>query len=142
MNNWTLRLRQSHIQRKADRVELLPLPKPVRDGFSLQCHLQLEALRTGNGSLMSLQLLMRVALATAVLQQLGYGNSPNQPIEEYEAAAAAALGTGSDGSFQFDQAAFQLFARLLTNHDQQLNAVPIKALAYVEEKLRQYSKAA
>lgn len=121
---------------------MLPLPGEILDGFSLQYHLHLEAMRAGCGSLMSLQLLMRVALAAEFLQQLGYGKGPELHIEALEQAAASALGAGTDGHYRFDTETVHRFARLLTHHDGQLHLAPVKALAYVETKLTQYSKAA
>ena len=142
MNNWTLRLRQSQWQRQTNNKELLPLPKEVRDGFSLQYHLHLESLLAGSGSLFSLQLLMRVALGAAVLQQLGYGKGAGAPIEELEHAAKGALDSGAVGGFRFDAQTYRQFAQLLTQHYTQLEHAPVKALSYVETKLAQYSKAA
>lgn len=142
MNNWTLRLHQSQRQRQTNSKELLPLPRDIRDGLSLQYHLHLEILRAGRGTLFSLQLLMRVALGAAMLQQLGYGKSMDSTIEALEDAAKRALDSWGEGEYRFDAETYRHFARLVTHHDGQLEHAPVKALSYVETKLAQYSKAA
>lgn len=141
MSNWTLRLHQSRQQRQTNKRELIPLPNEIRDNYSLQYHLHLEALQAGSGALFSLQLLMRVALSAAVLQQLGYGKDLSLPIEELEAAAKQTLDNGPSGAYRFDVATYHQFAHLVTYHDGQLDHAPVKALAYVEKQLSQYSKA-
>lgn len=122
--------------------EMLPLPQESRDQLSLEHHLQLEALRAGAGTLMSLKLLMRVALASLLLQQLGYGEPLPRSVEDYETTARHALDTGADGVYRFDAAAFAVFARLVNYHDAQLDVAPWKALIHVAARLEQYSRPA
>lgn len=122
--------------------EMLPLPQESRDRLSLEHHLQLEVLRAGAGSLMSLKLLMRVALASVILQQLGYGRPLPRAVEDYEATARHALDTGAEGRYRFNDAAFVLFAGLVNYHDAQLEIAPWKALSHVAARLEQYSRAA
>lgn len=120
MSDWTLRLRQFGEQRKNSSAQLLPLPRETRYKLSRQCHLHLEALLAGKGSLLSLQLLMRAALATALLEQLGYGRVEGLTAEELEAAAQKSLDSGDGGEYGLDVASFRKFAQLLTCHDGQL----------------------
>lgn len=123
-------------------LEWLPLPEESRNRLSLEYHLQLEVVRAGAGTLMSLKLLMRVALASLLLQQLGYGQPLPWCVEDYETAARGALDSGSEGCYRFDEATFYLFAGLVNYHDAQLEVAPWKALSDVATKLEQYSRAA
>lgn len=74
--------------------EWLPLPEEKRNRLSLEHHLQLEVVRAGAGTLMSLKLLMRVALASLLLQQLGYAKPLPRSVEDYETAARKILHGG------------------------------------------------
>lgn len=139
MQNWTTRLRQSQTRQRANKTELLPLPASIRDRLSLDHHIQLEVLRAGRGTLYSLQLLMRVALAAAVLQRLGYGPGSLRSVEDYEIAATDAMTCDTDGPFRFGDDAYQLFAALLTDHDAQLAVAPVKAMAYVAKRVERYT---
>jgi hypothetical protein len=140
MQSWNLRLKQAHQARRVARTELLPLPIRVRDALSLEYHLQLEALRAGEGSLMALQLLMRVVLASAMLDDMGYGNTDMKPIEIYETAANTAFASGEDGRFSFDDRTYRMFAYLLTSHDLQLASAPVKAIDVIAQRLEQFSR--
>jgi len=137
----TLRFHASSSGGRVGWEELLPMTREARDRLSLEHHLQLEALRAGVGSLMALQLLMRVALAGSMLHQLGYGDALLRPVEEYEALAADAMHEGSGGLFAFDEETFRVFAQLVSCHDRQLETAPLKAVRHVADKLAKYAKA-
>jgi hypothetical protein len=120
--------------------EFQPLSALDQTRLSLEYHLQLEVMRAGAGSLTTLVRLMHVALASAVLQQLGYGSILPHQIEDYEAAAAKALHAGTDGAYRFGVEEYKMFAALLTCHDRQLQVAPLKALTYAENALEKYSQ--
>ncbi|WP_206952484.1 Fis family transcriptional regulator [Trinickia acidisoli] len=142
MKNWTYRLSQSNREQRAIKTELLPLPKPIRDVLSLEYHLQLEALRAGAGSLMALQILMRVAMAAGMLSELGYGKPGLDSLDDYEHVANEAFFAGQDGRFGLDNKAFRLFAGLLTNHDAQLEVAPVRVIDGIAKYLEQHGGAA
>lgn len=125
---------------RSEWLEMLPLPEESRKRLSLEHHLQLEVLRAGAGSLMSLKLLMRVALTSFILEQLGYGDVLPGTLEDYEATAKQALDTGAEGRYRFDDTAFRLFAGLVNHHDAQLEIAPWKALSHVAARLEEYSR--
>lgn len=135
MKNWPTRLRQASANQRAMKTELLPLPQPIRDVLSLEYHLHLEALRAGAGSLMALQALMRVATASRMLGDLGYGNSVVRPVDEYENTARDALSAGTEGRYGFNAPAVKEFAALLTEHDAQLQMAPIRVIDQVAKRL-------
>ncbi|WP_245965096.1 Fis family transcriptional regulator [Trinickia dinghuensis] len=118
------------------------MPKPIRDVLSLEYHLQLEALRAGVGSLMALQSVMRVAIAAGMLSELGYGKPSTGSLGHYEDAANSAFSSGREGRFRFDDEAFRLFAGLLTNHDAQLEAAPVKVIDGIAKRLERHCRAA
>lgn len=138
MKNWTHRLSQSNKTLRASRTELLPLPKAIRDVLALEYHLQLEALRAGVGSLMALQIMMRVAMAATMLGELGYGKPDISSFGDYEEVSKDTLSSGRDGWFAFDNKAFRLFAVLLTNHDAQLEIAPVRIIDVVAQRLDQH----
>ncbi|WP_141213223.1 Fis family transcriptional regulator [Janthinobacterium sp. PC23-8] len=123
-------------------LEFQPLPQATCSRLSLQHHAQLASLYVGAGSLLSLQLIMRVALASAILQELGYGHALPREIEEYEALATQALQSGSEGCYRLSGEAYAAFAGLLIYHDRQLATAPLKAFAYAAEKLDRYGRPA
>lgn len=137
----TLRLHALSSGSRAGWEALLPMPREARDRLSLEHYLQLEALRAGVGSLMALQLMMRAALAATMLHQLGYGDAPLRPVEEYEALADEAMHEGSGGLYAFGEESFRVFAQLLGCHDRQLETAPLKAVRHVADKLAQYAGA-
>ena len=116
-------------------LDFQPLPQAACSKLSLQNHAQLACLHVGAGSLLSLQLLMRAALASAILQELGYGDALPRDIEEYEALATQALHSGSEGCYRLSGEAYAAFAGLLMYHDRQLGTAPLKAFTYVADKL-------
>jgi hypothetical protein len=135
-----IQMRSDVGQANVEWMDFQPFPKAIRDGLSLQHHLHLAALRAGAGSLLSLQLMMRVALTSAILNELGYGQPLSMAADAYEYLAAAALNAGSEGRYMLDAPAFAAFAHLLIYHDRQLETAPLKAFAYAAEKLDQYSR--
>jgi len=92
-------------------------------------------MRAGAGSLMALQTLMRVAMATTMLGELGYGNAPGQKVADYEDAASDAFAAGHEGSYAFDMATVQKFAALLTEHDGQLEVAPVRVIDQIARRL-------
>ncbi|MEB2605502.1 Fis family transcriptional regulator [Burkholderia cenocepacia] len=135
MRGWTQRLDQSRVRSRADKTELLPLPKAIRDVLSLEYHLQLEALRAGAGSLTALRILLRVAMAAAMLREFGYGGQRLHAADEYERIAGDAYESGVEGRYGFDPAAFRLFAALVTDHDSQLETAPVRVIDIVARQL-------
>jgi hypothetical protein len=135
VKNWAHRINQSNQRQRAAKTELLPLPKVVRDALSLEYHLHLEALRVGVGSIMALQMLMRVAMATNILSDLGYGDRGGRAFEDYLEAANRTLSLGNEGSFRFDCNAYRIFASLLCHHDDQLEMAPVRAIDIVARRL-------
>lgn len=135
MKNWPGRIRQSNSSQRRNKTELLPLPKSVRDVLSLQYHLQLEALRAGVGSLVALQTLVRVAMATKMLIELGYGERYERPTENYLDVATDAFDAGSEGHYALGGDAIKLFASLLTAHDAQLEAAPVRVIDIIAQRL-------
>ena len=133
----TLRLAWPASGVNSEWLEMLPLQDESRKRLSLEHHLQLEVLRAGVGSLMSLQLLMRVALTCLLLQQLGYDGPLPRSADDYEAMAKKAFDGGAEGHYRFDDTAFRLFAGLVNYHDAQLDVAPWKALCHVATKLEQ-----
>ncbi|MDR0241391.1 MAG: Fis family transcriptional regulator [Burkholderia sp.] len=135
MKNWSGRLRQASANQRAAKTELLPLPQPIRDVLSLEYHLQLEALRAGAGSLMALQTLVRVAMASRMLGELGYGKNADLPTDDYEKTASEAFSVGTEGSYTFNGDAVQKFAVLLTEHDTQMKTAPVRVIDQVARRL-------
>lgn len=135
MRAWAQRLDQSRVRSRAGKTELLPLPKPIRDALSLEYHLQLEALRAGAGSLTALRVLLRVAMAAAMLRERGYGREQADAIAEYERVANHAYAAGDEGRYGFDPPAFRLFAALVTHHDAQLETAPVRVIDIIARQL-------
>lgn len=135
MRNWSGRLRQSSDSQRRSKTELLPLPQRVRDVLSLQFHLQLEAMRAGAGSLTALQTLMRVAMAKTMLDELGYGNAAGRTFADYEIDVSDAFAVGREGSYAFNVASVQKFAALITEHDAQLEAAPVRVIDQIANRL-------
>ncbi|WP_255218932.1 Fis family transcriptional regulator [Paraburkholderia kururiensis] len=111
------------------------MPKRIRDALSLEYHLQLEAMRAGVGSLMAIQILMRVAMATKMLGELGYGKSADRTVADYEGPATDAFTAGCEGRYAFDAATVQIFASLLTEHDAQLEIAPVRVIDQIAGRL-------
>jgi hypothetical protein len=135
MKYWVQRLDQSRLRSSAGKTELLPLPKHIRDTLSLEYHLQLEALRAGAGSLKALRILLRVALATVMLREFGYGKDHQEAFDEYERIASNAYASGLDGRFLFDPRAYRAFSALVTHHDAQLAVAPLRIINIVAQRL-------
>ncbi|WP_230953315.1 Fis family transcriptional regulator [Burkholderia stagnalis] len=135
MRHFHKRSQQSSLAKRIRKIDCTPLPQHVRDVLSLDYHLQLEALKAGVGSMMSLQILTRVALAAGMLRSLGYGASELRTYREYEAAAWDALVAGRDGEIRFDDHAYRLFAGLVTLHDDQLARAPVSAIESIANRL-------
>ncbi len=135
MRNWSSRLRQASVAHRATKTELLPLPQRIRDALSLEYHLQLEAMRAGAGSLMALQTLMRVAMATSMLVELGYGTDSGRTVAHYESDAADAFAIGHEGSYAFSAESVRKFAALLTVHDAQLEVAPVRIIDQIAKRL-------
>jgi len=142
VNKWAHRLSQSSRKQREAKTELLPLPKPIRDALSLEYHLQLEALHAGVGSLMALQVVMRAVIATGILCEFGYGDIQNASYKDLEKIANNSFSSGAQGRFYFDGDAFRLFAKVLTTHDSQLEAAPVKVIDEVAKRLERYRGAA
>jgi hypothetical protein len=142
MKQWAARLSQSRAVSIAGKTELLPLPRPIRDAISLEYHLQLEALRAGAGTLTGLRILMRVAMAAAILYERGYGGEPVYPFDEYERIANNAYAVGQEGRYLFDLLAFRTFAALVTDHDTQLKFAPVAVIDLVARRLQLHNIAA
>ncbi|MBN3748965.1 Fis family transcriptional regulator [Burkholderia sp. Se-20373] len=142
MRDFHSRARQSSLRKRARKIDCMPLPRHVRDSLALEYHLQLEALKAGVGTLTSLQLLTRVALAAEMLRSLGYGAAETRGFHEYEAAAWNALQAGRDGEIQFDEDSYRLFAELVTSHDDQLARAPVSAIEAVANRLESASRRA
>ncbi|WDD92106.1 Fis family transcriptional regulator [Burkholderia sp. FERM BP-3421] len=142
MKNWPTRLRKASANQTAMKTELLPLPQPIQDVLSLEYHLHLEALRAGTGSLMALQALMRVAVASRMLEELGYGNSVVRPVDDYENTARDALSAGTEGRYGFNALAVKEFAALVTEHDAQLQMTPVRVIDQVAKRLERKRSAA
>lgn len=141
MRGWAQRLDQSRVRSRADKTELQPLPKAIRDALSLEYHLQLEALRAGAGSLTALRILLRVAMAAAMLRELGYGGRRLHTADEYERIAGNAYESGEVGRYGFDPAAFLTFSALVTDHDLQLEIAPVRVIDIVARQLERPSAA-
>jgi hypothetical protein len=142
VNTWSRRLVQSSRRQREAKTELLPLPRPIRDALSLEYHLQLEALHAGVGSLIALQVLMRTVIATGILCEFGYGDVEGASYKDLEKIANQAFASGRPGHFRFDGDACRLFAKVLTTHDLQLEAAPVKVIDEVAKRLERYGKAA
>lgn len=138
----TLLLRGAVSAAQKEWLDFQPLPQATFSRISLQHHAQLACLYVGAGSLLSLQLIMRVALASAILRELGYGHALPREIEEYEALATQAMHGGSEGSYRLSGEAYAAFAGLLIYHDRQLGTAPLKAFAYAAKKLDRYGRPA
>lgn len=73
-----------------------------------------------------------------MLTNLGYGRCDVVSIDECEDIATKAYFSGEEGFFKFDNRSFWFFARLLTNHDEQLATAPVKVIDVIAEQLEQY----
>lgn len=135
MKGWSQRPDPSRARSRAGKTEQLPLPRPIRDALSLEYHLQLEALRVGAGSLTALRMLLRVAMATAMLRERGYGREHAHAFDEYERIASDAYALGHEGSYVFDVPAFRAFAALVTHHDAQLETAPVRVIDMIAQRL-------
>ncbi|AJK48604.1 Fis family transcriptional regulator [Burkholderia plantarii] len=141
-NQWAYRLHQSSYRQREAKTELLPLPRPIRDALSLEYHLQLEALHAGVGSLVALQILMRVVIATGILCEFGYGDVEGASYKDLEAIANQAFSSGIQGHFHFNHDAVRLFSKVLTTHDLQLEVAPVKVVDEVAKRLERYARSA
>lgn len=137
---WAQRLNQARNTQRASRTELLPLPRPISDVLSLEYHLQLEALRIGVGTLLGLRVLMKVAVATSLLGERGFGAPTASLLESFEESATRAFADGKEGSYKFDADAFRLFAQLVTDHDAQLKVVPLRVIDSVANLMEAHRK--
>ncbi|WP_213769289.1 Fis family transcriptional regulator [Caballeronia sp. dw_19] len=134
--NWIHRLSQSSARQDRKKTDLLPLPVGIRNVLSLEYHLLLETLRAGAGTLSALKILTRVALATSMLDEHGYGGRFNLTFDVLEDAAYRSFKRGElIGTFSFEEETFCLFAELLTHHDRQLAAAPVSAIERVGKRL-------
>nr|WP_257757432.1 Fis family transcriptional regulator [Burkholderia glumae] len=118
------------------------MPRPIRDALSLEYHLQLEALHAGVGSLVALQILMRVVIATGILCEFGYGDIEDASYKDLEAIANQAFSSGDPGRFHFNHDAVRLFSKVLTTHDLQLEVAPVRVVDEVAKRLEQYCRSA
>ena len=129
---WQSQLRQSQLGSHRRKTDLLPLPQPITDVLSLEYHLMLEMLRVGAGTLHSIKVLMRIAVAAELLAKDGYGKmSAEQFAGLYEAASQTLDKENVGRVCAFDHQTFDLFASLVTMHDIQLQSAP----TYVIEKV-------
>ena len=126
---------QSYLAKRIRKIDCSPLPQHVRDALSLDYHLQLEALRAGVGTLFSLNILTRVAIAAGMLKSMGYGAPELETYSEYESTAWGAFTAAREGEIKFDDCAYQLFACLVTVHDSQLERAPVSAIQQVADRL-------
>lgn len=124
-SSWVSQLNQSRAKKRREKTDLLPLPQRIADVLSLEYHLLLEALRAGVCSFDGLRILTRVALATTMLAEEGFGNV-KYPFPDLEEAAYRSFESGKEsGLFRFDDTAFHLFAHVVTAHDLQIMRTPV-----------------
>lgn len=136
---WQARLHQSRSKTRLSKVDLLPLPKKIADALSLEYHLLLESLRAGTGHLHSLQIILRVGLATSLLSLDGYGDLCHD-FATLEAAARQSFEQGMEkDAFAFDHLTFSMFADVLTVHDQQIARAPVLAIEHLANRMEKLS---
>jgi hypothetical protein len=118
----------------------LPLPRRVADALSLEYHALLEALRMGWGSLYALKHLTRVALATTFLARSGYGDLMGLTFSELlDELAKVYVRAEKTGVYVFDKRLFEQFAKVVTVHDRQLQAAPVRLIEVIAQKVERYS---
>jgi hypothetical protein len=135
----------AHLQRSVydchrHKANLLPLPRRVADALSLEYHALLEALRMGWGSLYALKHLTRVALATTFLARSGYGDLMGLTFSELlDELAKVYVRAEKTGVYVFDKRLFEQFAKVVTVHDRQLQAAPVRLIEVIAQKVERYS---
>jgi hypothetical protein len=134
-------LRRSAHDCRRHKTNLLPLPRRITDVLSLEYHALLEALRMGWGSLYALKHLTRVALATTFLARSGYGDLDGMIFSELlDDLSKVYVRAEETGVYVFDTPLFERFAKLVTVHDRQLQAAPVRLIEVIAQKVECYGE--
>ncbi|CAD6549896.1 hypothetical protein LMG27952_04936 [Paraburkholderia hiiakae] len=110
-------------------VRLLPLPESAVRQRMIAYHLTLSSLRLQRGDLAHFVTMAQIIVSTSHLFDAGYGRARIEGLTEahdaLERSLRAALASGIWG---IDPATFELFAELLTLHEEQLHVAPLEAV--------------
>ncbi|MFP3564858.1 hypothetical protein [Paraburkholderia sp. SIMBA_030] len=122
------------------KVMLLPIARQIADELALRVHLALDALRRGTGSVTDAQTLTQIMLLSGFLAESGFGSATSEQLQAAERAVSAVFDIGREtGAWRLDSAAFELFATIATNYDQQLHRAPLWAITDASERLDRFT---
>jgi hypothetical protein len=126
------RTRQSVPKRRCDiplAVSLLPLPEAAIRQRMIAYHITLSSLRLQRGDLAHFVTMAQIIVSTSHLFDAGFGSARIEGLSEAHDALERSLRAAVDsGAWGIDQATFELFADLLTLHEEQLCVAPRKAV--------------
>lgn len=118
---------------------LLPVPRQTADGLALQVHVALDALRRGQGSMNDAQTMTQAMILTGFITESGYGDATAEQLSQAERAVSQVFDRGREtGQWYFDDAAFALFAPIVTAYDRQLQKAPLWAIAEASDRLNRF----
>ena len=124
---------------RAAKASLLPLPRDVADGLSLQVHLALDTLRRGRGSADAAQTVTQAMLLAAFIVEAGYGKLTPEALRAADAVSAACFERGrACGEWMLDRAGYEIFAAIATTYDQQLQKAPLWAITEASDRLNRF----
>ncbi|CAE6819730.1 hypothetical protein R69746_05997 [Paraburkholderia aspalathi] len=119
------------------RAMLLPMAPALARRISMEHHVNLEVLRSGQGEHYHLGSLAQTGYITRLLCQHGYGTARDTLFSQLdEAFIRCRKQTEKSGIYQGDSEFCELLGELLTLHDQQLATVPVFALMLADDKLK------
>ncbi|WP_147329494.1 hypothetical protein [Paraburkholderia sp. DHOC27] len=114
---------------EAIKASLLPLPDLLVESLSLRHHIALEMMRLGMGSSEHLHTLMKVVALAGVLADDGYGQLSQEDRLAAQDAAQAALLHGQElGKWFLAADGFDIIAKMVSLHDEQLRIAPFAAV--------------
>jgi hypothetical protein len=125
--------------RQMTKAMLLPMARAWADSLSMENHLHLEVLRSGTTEVRHLASLAQTAYITCFLCEAGYGVArANLFVDLDEIIAGARRAAHGGGIWLVDEAAWAVFAEMLTLHDQQLAVTPLFAHDAANERLEKF----
>jgi hypothetical protein len=110
-------------------VNLLPLPEAEMRQRMIAYHITLSNLRLHRGDLAHFVTMAQIIVSTSHLFDAGFGSARIEGLTEAHDALERGLRAAvASGVWGIDQATFELFADLLTLHEEQLCTAPLKAV--------------
>jgi hypothetical protein len=110
-------------------VRLLPLPEAAVRQRMIAYHVTLSSLRLQRGDLAHFVTMARVIVSTSHLFDAGFGYARIEGLTQaHDALERGVRAAVASGVWGIDQATFELFADLLTLHEEQLRVAPLDAV--------------